>query len=165
MPYGQQPIPTPKKAAARRTYELALLWLPPRPEDPISGLISGLPSEPATSRRGTLETLESFDPRAPIPQAPLNPAPKQTSHKRQISEAIPQNERLNSPETHPAAALEQGPEHTQEDTQEDTQEAGAAGGHEGPNSAIEVQLQCKWCLGIARIAQSVTPVTVIHSTA
>ena len=115
--------PPPKKAAARRTYKVTLLWLPPRPEDLISGLISGLPSEPATSRRGSLETLESFDPRAPIPQATPNPAPKQASHKRQISEAIPRNERLNSPETAPAAPLEQGPEHTQEDTQE----AGAAG--------------------------------------
>src|SRR5271163_92951 len=97
MPYGQQPIPTPQKGSCWRTYELTLQWLPPRPEDPISGLISGLPSEPATYRRGSLETLESFDPRAPIPQATLDPAPKQTSHKRQISEAILRNERLNSP--------------------------------------------------------------------
>jgi len=42
-------------------------------------------------------------------------------------EAIPRNERLNSPETALAVALEQGPEHTQEDTQEATREAGAAG--------------------------------------
>src|SRR5271156_5317887 len=77
MPYGQQPIPhPPKKAGARCTYEVTLLWLPPRPEDPISGLISGLPSEPAASRRGSLETLESSDPRAPIPQATPNSAPK-----------------------------------------------------------------------------------------
>src|SRR5271155_2556580 len=122
MPYGQQPIPhPPKKAGARCTYEVTLLWLPPRPEDPISGLISGLPSEPAASRRGSLETLGSFDPWAPIPQATPNLAPKQTSHKRQISEAIPRNERLNSPETAPAAALEQGPEHAQEASQEATQ--------------------------------------------
>ena len=129
--------PPSKKAGARRTYEVTLLWLPPRPEDPISGLISGLPSEPATSRRGTLETLESFDPRAPIPQATPNPAPKQISHKRQISEAIPRNERLNSPKTAPAAGPEQGPEHTQEATQEGA--AGTVAGHEGPNSAIDVQ--------------------------
>ena len=44
-------LPPPKKAAAWRTYDVTLLWLPPRPEDPISGLISGLPSEPATSCR------------------------------------------------------------------------------------------------------------------
>ena len=83
MPYGQQPIPhPPKKAGARCTYEVTLLWLPLRPEDPedpISGLISGLPSEPAASRRGSLETLESFDPRVPIPQATPNPAPKQAT--------------------------------------------------------------------------------------
>src|SRR5271170_2289308 len=78
-------LPPPKKAAAWRTYDVTLLWLPPRPEDPISGLISGLPSEAATCRRGSLETLELFDPRAPIPQATPNPAPKQSSHKRQIS--------------------------------------------------------------------------------
>jgi len=107
--------PTPQKAAAWRTYEVTLLWLPPRPEDPISGLISGLPSEPASSRRGSLYTLESFNPQAPIPQATPIPTPRPTSHKRQISEAIPRNERLNSPETAPAAALEQGPEHTQEE--------------------------------------------------
>ena len=67
MPYGRQPIlHPPKKAGARRTYEVTLLWLPPRPEDSIPGLISGLLSEPASSRRGSLDTLESFDPRAPI---------------------------------------------------------------------------------------------------
>jgi hypothetical protein len=38
-------------------------------------------------------------------------------------------------------------------------------GPASPNSAIEVQLQCRRCLRIARIAQSVTPVTVIHLTA
>src|SRR5271168_2385431 len=114
MPNGQQP---PKKAAARRTYEVTLPWLPNlRPK-------LSLPSEPAASRGGSLESLESFDPQAPIPQSTPNPAPKQTSHKRQISEAILRNERLNSPETAPAAALEQGPEHAQEATQE----AGAAG--------------------------------------
>ena len=58
--------PPPKKAGARRTYEVTLLWLPPRPEDSIPGLISGLPSEPTLSRRGSLDTLESFDPRALI---------------------------------------------------------------------------------------------------
>jgi hypothetical protein len=109
-----------RRTGGRRTYEVTLLWLPPRPEDSISGLISGPPSEPASSRRGSLDTLESFDIRALISRAPT---PKQTSHKRQISEAIPRNERLNGPETAPAAALEQGPEHTQEDTQEE----GAAG--------------------------------------
>src|SRR5277367_2604263 len=112
MPYGQQSIPHPPKKQLRGAP--TLLWLPPRPEDPNSGLISGLPNEPATSRRGSLETLESFDPRAPTPQATPNPAPKQTSHRRQISEAIPRNECLNSPDTAPKAALEQGPEHTQE---------------------------------------------------
>src|SRR6266516_3913890 len=109
-----------RRAGGRRTYEVTLLWLPPRPEDSISGLISGPPSEPAPSRRGSLDTLESFDIRALISRAPT---PKQTSHKRQISEAIPRNERQNSPETAPAGALEQGPEHTEEDTQEE----GAAG--------------------------------------
>src|SRR5271156_5413814 len=89
--------PPPQKSSCWRTYKMTLLWLPPRLEDPISGLISGLPSESATSRRGSLETLESSDPRAPIPQATPNPAPKQTSHKRQIGEAILRNERLNSP--------------------------------------------------------------------
>jgi hypothetical protein len=98
---------------------VTLLWLPPRPEDSIPGL----PNEPALSRRGPLDTLESFDPQASIPQATPNPAPKRTSHKRQISEATPRNERLNSLETAPTAALKQGPEHTQEDTQEE----GAAG--------------------------------------
>jgi hypothetical protein len=116
--------PPSKKAGARRTYEVTLLWLPPRPEDLIPDQISGLPSEPASSRRGSLETLESFDLRALITQTTPNPAPKQTSHKRQISEAIPRNERLNSPETAPAAALEQGPEHAQEDTQEEEEAAG-----------------------------------------
>jgi hypothetical protein len=53
------------------------------------------------------------------PQATPNLTPKQTSHKRRISEAIPRSERLNSPETAPAAALEQGPEHTKEDTQKE----------------------------------------------
>ena len=99
---------------------MTLLWLPPRPEDSTPGQILGLLSQPASSRRGSLDTLESFDLRALISRAPT---PKQTSHKRQFSEAIPRNERLSSPETAPAAALEQGPEHTQEDTQEE----GAAG--------------------------------------
>jgi hypothetical protein len=40
-----------------------------------------------------------------------------------LSRLSPRNERLNDPETAPAAALEQGPE----DTQEDTQEEGAVG--------------------------------------
>jgi hypothetical protein len=38
-------------------------------------------------------------------------------------------------------------------------------GPASPNSAIEVQLQCKRCLRVARIVQSVTLVTVIHLTA
>ena len=58
----------------------------------------------------TAAALESFG--ALITQA--NPVPKQTSHKRQISEAIPRNERLNSPDTTPTAL-------------EDTQEEGTAG--------------------------------------
>jgi hypothetical protein len=56
----------PKKAGATRTYEVTLLWLPPPPEDSIPGLVSGLPSEPASSRRGSSDTLESFDPQALI---------------------------------------------------------------------------------------------------
>jgi hypothetical protein len=52
--------------------------------------------------------------------------------KRQISEAIPCNERLNSPETAPAAALEQGPERTQEEGATGTGPARVAG-HEGLN--------------------------------
>ena len=71
-----------KKAGTRCTYEVTLLWLPPRPEDSISGLISGPLSEPASSQRGSLDTRESFDFRAPIPQAFPNLAPRQTSHKR-----------------------------------------------------------------------------------
>jgi hypothetical protein len=70
---------SPKETAAWRAYEVTLLWLPPRPEDPISDIISGLPSEPATAHRGSLETLESFDPRAPIPQA--NPAQANIEHR------------------------------------------------------------------------------------
>src|SRR5947209_18961180 len=107
--------PSSKKAGTRRNYEVTLLWFPPRPEDSIPCLISGPLSEPTSSRRGSLDTLKSFDFRAPIPQAIPNPAPKKTSHKRQISEAIPRNERLNSPETAPAAAREQEPERTQEE--------------------------------------------------
>jgi hypothetical protein len=38
-------------------------------------------------------------------------------------------------------------------------------GPASPNSAIEVQLQCKRYLRIARIAQSVTPMTVTYLTA
>jgi hypothetical protein len=65
-----------KKAGTRRTYEVTLLWLPPRPEDSTPGLISGPLSEPAPSRRGSLDTLESIDFRALILQAIPNPAPK-----------------------------------------------------------------------------------------
>jgi hypothetical protein len=120
MPYGRQLILS-KKAGTRHTYGVTLLWLPPHPEDSIPG---------------------SFDFRAPIPQAFPNLAP------RQISEAIPRNERLNSPETAPAAALEQGPERTQEE--------GAVG--TGPRKSGRTRrpkrpkLRCKQCLGIARLA-------------
>ena len=64
--------PPPKKAGARRTYEVTLLWLPPRPEDSIPALISGPLSEPISSYRGSLDTLESFG--TLIAQA--NPVPK-----------------------------------------------------------------------------------------
>jgi hypothetical protein len=126
MPYGRQLILS-KKAGTRHTYGVTLLWLPPHPEDSIPG---------------------SFDFRAPIPQAFPNLAPRQTSHRPQISEAIPRNERLNSPETAPAAALEQGPERTQEE--------GAVG--TGPRKSGRTRrpkrpkLKCKQCLGIARLA-------------
>jgi hypothetical protein len=49
--------PPSQKAGVRRTYEVTLLWLPPRPRDSILGLISGLTSEPASSRRGVLRYL------------------------------------------------------------------------------------------------------------
>jgi hypothetical protein len=140
---------------------VTLLWLPPHPEDSIPGLISGPGCEPASSQRGSLDTGESFDFRAPIPQAFPNLAPSQTSHKRQISEAIPRSERLKSPETAPAAALEQGPERTQEEEAAGTgpRKSGRIRGPKRP------KLRCKQCLGIARLAAVVTPVTVIHSTA
>ncbi len=130
------PLPS-KKTGGRRYYEVTLLWLPPRPEDSISGLISGPPSEPASSRRGSSDTLESFDIRALISRAPT---PKQTSHKRQISEAIPRNERQNSPETAPAGVLEQGPEHTEEDTQ---QEGAAGTGPRKSGKAKKPKQRCK----------------------
>jgi len=63
------------------------------------GQLGQPPGEPAASRRP-------------------NSAPKQTSHKRQISEAIPRNECLNSPKIAPCGGAEQGPEHAQEAIQE-----------------------------------------------
>jgi hypothetical protein len=83
-----------------------------------------------------------------------------------ILEAVPQDERPNGPETTPAAAPQQ-------------QASGGGGaqaitsarvaGPGSPNGAIEAQLQSYYsangALRIARIAQSVTLVTVIHSTA
>src|SRR5271156_2279533 len=66
------------------------------------------------------------------PKPPLIWHPNK-QHKRQISEAIPRNERLNSPETAPTVTLEQGPEHTQEETRR--QARARVAGHEGLNSA------------------------------
>jgi hypothetical protein len=45
-------LPLAQNAGARRTYEVILLRLPPRLEDSTSGVILGLLSEPALSRRG-----------------------------------------------------------------------------------------------------------------
>jgi hypothetical protein len=116
-------LPSLQKAGARRTYEVTLLWLPPRPEDSIPGLISGPPKRACIISKGVLRYPGVVRSPGANPQATPNPASKQTSHKPQVSEAIPRNERLNCPETAPAEALEQGPEHTQEDAQEE----GAAG--------------------------------------
>jgi hypothetical protein len=92
-----------KKAAAGRTYEATLLKMPPQPpEDPFSSLIST-----ETSRRASLESLESFNTSILLRQITPNPAPKGASHKRQISAAIPRNERLNKPQTPPGAPQQQ----------------------------------------------------------
>jgi hypothetical protein len=67
MSYGRRAyLPLPPNAGVRRIYEVTLLRLPPRPEDSTSGVFLGLLSEPALSRRGSLDALESFDPRTLI---------------------------------------------------------------------------------------------------
>src|SRR5271156_3455360 len=47
--------PTHQKAGARRTYKVTLLWLPPRPEDSILDLVSGLPSERLVGGLGSFD--------------------------------------------------------------------------------------------------------------
>jgi hypothetical protein len=60
-------LPPPKKAGARHTYEVTPLWLPSRLErlNPRPNLRP--PKRACTFVGGALDTLESFDPRAPIP--------------------------------------------------------------------------------------------------
>ena len=133
--------PPSKKAGGRCTYEVTLLWLPPRPEDSISGLISGLPSEPASSRRGSLDTLESFDLQALISRAPT---PKQTSRKRQISEATYPPERASTqPRDRPLGRrLNSGPSIPRRIPRRkelQTLAPARVAGQKGLNSAIEVQ--------------------------
>jgi hypothetical protein len=115
----------------------------------------------------------------PAPTAATAPAtPAAGTHKRQVSEAVPRDERLTGLRQPPRRRCNHRlwgvPRRPRGQIQALAQALAQpmtrarAAGPGSPNGAIEVQLQsmqCKRCLRIARIAQLVTPVTVIHLTA
>lgn len=101
----------------------------------------------------------------PVPTAATVTAiPTAASHKRQISEAVP-HPRGAAAATTGFGGYPRGPRgQIQALAQPTTPERVAEPG--SPNGAIEMQLQSNYSvnglLRIARIAQSYTPVTVIH---
>jgi hypothetical protein len=115
-----------------------------------------------------------------VTQKSSNCHPVAGTHKRQISEAVPREERLNGPETTPAAPQQQAwgePRRSRGQIQALAQALAQSmiparvAGPGSLNGVTEVGclsiafLEMDELLRIARIAQSVTPVTVIHSTA
>ena len=113
--------PPPKKAGPRRSYEVTLLWCPdqsnPSPSAPRRNSIISISSlDTLPSLRNILSTRvppsaltmpeTATTPAAIVPKPapePAKPAPKQAAngaHKRQISEAIPRNERADAGKTY-----------------------------------------------------------------
>jgi hypothetical protein len=122
-------LPPPKKAGPRRSYEVTLLWCPDHPKSPPSASrrnsiisISSLdtllslrdvlgtrapPSAPTMPETATTPAATvpepAPEPAKPVPKPAPKPAPKQAAnraHKRQISEAIPRNERADAGKAH-----------------------------------------------------------------
>jgi hypothetical protein len=97
---------------------------------PAGGSSPGFQQYPSIPEAGWEEIARPPEPRNPTAKGKGKGKGKEkekVAHKRQISEAIPRNERDNGGLSRPQAA----PARTQESTQEGTQAAGQEAGQEG----------------------------------
>ena len=107
---------------------------------PARGSFPGFQRYPSILEAGSEEIARPPEPRNPAAEGKGKEKEK-VAHKRQISEAIPRNERDNGGLSRPEAV----PARTQESTQEGTQAAGqeASGGHPGGRSQVTPRAQAQ----------------------
>jgi hypothetical protein len=151
--YSSAPIGANGKAKSILTYPVTLLWYPRIRKDsdelslsswrwavaeesllPARGSSPGFQRYPSISEAGLEEIAGPPEPRNPAAKGKGKSKGKEkekVAHKRQISEAIPRNERDNGGLSRPEAAPARIQESTQEGTQEGTRAAGQEAGQKG----------------------------------
>jgi hypothetical protein len=151
--YSSAPTGANGKAKSILTYPVTLLWYPRIRKDsdglslsswrwavaeesllPVRGSSPGFQRHPSISEAGWEEITGPPEPRNPAAKGKGKGKGKEkekVAHKRQISEAIPRNERDNGGLSRPEAAPARTQESTQKGTQTAGQEAGQKGAQEG----------------------------------